>query len=470
MLAPENNPTPAVTNPHPPGAPDDGPIAGVQHLAAMVASLQAQVEQLHRAGGPTPEPIADHSSVASTQTDAELASLRAELARTEEEARRALAHSATLAQRCLHAEKTSALAAACSEPEAAHLLRRRARLSLQRRLLAERADQLVRAKQLLEERLSQAGAASADTSAVEQRERALAEKQEALSQKAAALEKHELVLIRREGELVAERETLARRLAMPAGHSALSGAAAASGKPASGGTPSPRRTSPALGAIAWASAIVAVSWATIPAASWWVAGIADNPTYLANCVIAIEDGAEAPSDEAIDAWRSYQTELLDDPLFMENATERLKRRGFSEFSGPTDLRRMIESGLSVDESTPGQLTLTLRADGRTTSRRVLEALSGAMVTAANDTRDLRADGRSTVLLEPTRREDMPVRSERLTWFAGFSIAGLALATLGAAAMMVQSGRTRRDEERATAARETGGGEESWLKSIDDEPA
>ena len=70
---------------------------------------------------------------------AELASLRAELARTEEEARRALAHSATLAQRCLHAEKTSALAAACSEPEAAHLQRRRARLSLQRRLLAERA-------------------------------------------------------------------------------------------------------------------------------------------------------------------------------------------------------------------------------------------------------------------------------------------------------------------------------------------
>lgn len=339
--------------------------------------------------------------------------------------------------------------------------------------LAEGHKELNEARERL---LAEASVWRARETAMADRERALGDREKSIGEREAKalgplqrwkqrleirrrrLIKQRSLLAERASQLVRAKEALSQRLADSARMRALTGTMTAT--PAAENAP--QRTdqkASATGALfgrfaGGAGGILAL----ILGASWWLAGVLDEPVYLAQTRLKMENAAEA-RDDAVDSWTRYHEDLSVDPQMLEEVAERLKKRGDPELVNPTAVRRLIEDRLVIDSPERGHLTLTLTGEGRLRTQRTLETYTAALVGHANDTRDRRLDRSSTVVAAAASTPELPAGSGRVQLFLFTAAVMLALtvtAGLGGVGLMT---RPRTPKEKP-AAREDDG-EERW---------
>lgn len=444
--------------------------ADAQRLESDRAELAARLEQMEQQAA-LATARAQELATALDRAEAEArdamgraAHLAADLARAEEEGRESMARAAHLSADLLRAQAAAQEAATSNTaPPVAPTTDdtwtalRRERLRRQRHLLAERAAQLVQAKDLLQQRLAEVTAAQSNiTAAPSEADRAqldaeraqLQQQIDALSRQRAELEQAQAAARQTADAANADRaEIESQRAALQSQRIALEAQRAAletqrieleqrASRPAAAASfdddldPSPARAKAPMPASVRAAVIAAsavVSVAGIAGVSWWAAGVLDAPVYVAASTLTIEEKRGGHSAEALASWQAFQQELLDDPRLMEITAERLDRRGITELRTPTDLRRRLEADLVADTGEAGKVTLTLRGEGDLRTQRTLETLVASMVTMANDARDRRLDGASTAVVQPAATGDAPVSSKRQRYFA-FIAGGLAALT------------------------------------------
>ncbi len=359
----------------------DGHVAGGGGLMAMLSSLQTELDSLHRS-------IAEQEARAA-ELDARDAALREHAAAlSEREFHLAERHrELNAAQETLLAEASAwkERERAAGVGESAWYVSRRARLKKQRVLLAERAEQLLRAKRMIESRLSDTGRTRSS-------------------------------------------------LPVAGGAKPAGGSRSVSVSPRSGGR-----------GFAGAMMLSALAFGLIGGVSWGVSGVLDSPRYTARAAIEIEASAEPRDAEAVDSWSGFHEELAQDPQLMEEVAQRLRRRGYVEFATPADLRRAFEADLCVERGSPGRLEFTFTGEGRERSAGVLSAMVSTLVSMANDSRERRADQAATVVASASRCGEEAVETRRVPMFLATAgaLSGLAVCAGLIGVKMSERGRPGR---------------------------
>lgn len=179
-----------------------------------------------------------------------------------------------------------------------------------------------------------------------------------------------------------------------------------------------------------------VMWVTLACivaigASWLGVRQFVPATYAAQSVLAIEQGPDAHTDDAIDAWSAYLLSLPQDPQFLERAAARLRSRGYSELATPVDLRNFLVERCTIESPEPGIINISALSEGQGRTERMLETLSTAMIAYANDTRTLRADGAATRLSSPARVSADPADDPRAIIFGFVAAAAILIVFIGA---------------------------------------
>ncbi|MBL8744794.1 MAG: hypothetical protein JNK58_00400 [Phycisphaerae bacterium] len=402
----------------PPATTAAAPMAATEKLCSAFALLQAELESLHQSTAEQEKRAAE--------VDARDAALRE--------------HAAQLSEREFH--------------------------------LAERHRELNAAQEQL---LQDAGSWRQREEALNARERALAEREAAMQASLSAaprgsdeflrtrrerLKKQRRLLAERAAQLVRAKEAIASRLADTARTRTslpLAGGAVPA-QPAPTVSPRPSRTtrgsSFGVGMLTSALALAAIA-----GASWWVAGVVDQPRFIAQATIGMANQGSLDQPELVESWSEFHQALATDPQLLEQAAERLKRRGYEEFATPSDLRRLIDESMTIDASIPGRLNLSMLGAGRQRTQRILETYTSILVGMANDSRERRADQSSTIVMIDAKAGDEPVSDHRLPIFGMVAGAMATACILAGFAGMSLAGRARAANEKT--ALETEGGEERW---------
>lgn len=261
--------------------------------------------------------------------------------------------------------------------------------------LAQRHRELNEAQQRLVE---EAGAWRTREIALETRRRRLAKQRALLAERAA--------------QLIRAKETLAQRLAdTNRMRTDLTQTTAARALPAP--APAPRTVIRRRGSLSNAAAAWSLFLAATLGTSWIIAGEIDTPTHLARCVLAMEGHEKQPDDATLESWTQYVESLPGDPMLLDRFADALKRRGYPELGNPIDAKRFLESSMEQEQSAPGTVALAIIGPGKQRSERILDALCAAMVGMANDTRGQRLDQRATKIHSASRAEMDPIRSNRV---------------------------------------------------------
>jgi hypothetical protein len=428
----------------------------------------------------------------------------------ESEARAALAQCAHLAKELEGAKSRLAAAEAANHrdaaprepdapreggvPELASLALRRERLKRQRSLLAGKAEQLMQAKVLIEQRSAEAAAtaeakqqeghqrvSSGDDEGSQRRNEELALRERGLAEQTAAIERERTQVEADRALLQRQRDEIARERSALAAQATGAAAFDADAPPAEPAR-APQQMSPVV-AAGIASVCVTATLAGVAGTAWWLAGVFDSPIYSAQTRIAMENAGTA-REEARASWQAFHTELVRDPRLMEMAAERLKRRGTAELGTPGDLAARLEADLTVESGEPGTISLALKGEGRLATQRTLETFAAALVTASNDGRDRRLDGASTTIVEAASAGDRPVSSERRSLFAmiGGGLGALTVVGMLAGASMFRPAGSRGSAavkpiskpaatasakiKNKPAARAASGGGDSWMAPVE----
>jgi len=151
----------------------------------------------------------------------------------------------------------------------------------------------------------------------------------------------------------------------------------------------------------------------IAAASWFAAGKVAKPTYLATATIGLDERDVVAGSDQVDSWQQFQRQLVSDPQLLEQASQRMDARGFRDLRTPSDLRAFLGENLEINATQPGRIALAMRGEGEGRTARMLETLVTSLVSYSNDTRDLRRDRASTVVVVPARAEGEPVEDPRV---------------------------------------------------------
>lgn len=313
-------------------------------------------------------------------------------------------------------------AAASGVNDAAALALRRVRLAKLKALLAERANQLVQIKEALEARAAQVQA-QAQALAQAQAEASARARTEAPAPPARETDHDTAHLIAAAAALDAQRGQLdAERAALQRDRAALDRAARALD-----------RQRAARGASLLVAA-GAVTLTALGALSWFVAGQVVQPVYLASVSLAAENPEQSLDDEQVEAWQAHVAAMPEDPQLLDAAAERFRQRGMTDLAQPGALVLRLKKDLDARTDEPGVVRFTLRGQGRTRVERELEALAGACVSLANDTRASRRDGAATILASASKADAEPIEDPRVAAFSAI-LGGLAALTLlcGAAA-------------------------------------
>ncbi len=306
--------------------------------------------------------------------------------------------------------------------------KRRERLRRQRSLLQERSAKLKQASALLARRSGEGEKSSAEKEALEQQRAMLEHQRKKLEQDKTALEQQRQSL----GEIAQRVQALHQTRSVRAAR--------------------PSTVWRNLGAGALTSAFaLAVAGAT----AWPLAGLIVQPTCLAETRLAMEAvPGEAPSEERTESWESYLRAMTTDPMLLEQAADRLKRRGFTEVGDPADLARRIEGDMTCQTGKPGELSLTLRGEGEMRTQRILETITGVLVARANDARDRRLDKALTVVKSPARADGTPIDDARLPVFGVLAgVLGVLCVGAGMMTALLMARGDRRSRMAAAAAEE-----------------
>ena len=185
----------------------------------------------------------------------------------------------------------------------------------------------------------------------------------------------------------------------------------------------------------------------IAAASWFAAGKVAKPTYLATATIGLDERDIVPGSDQVDAWQQFQRQLVSDPQLLEQASQRMDARGFRELRTPSDLRAFLGESLEINATQPGRIGLAMRGEGEGRTARMLETLVTSLVAYSNDTRDLRRDQASTVVVTAARAEGEPVEDPRVA-VAGMIAGGASALALFLAVVFWRSMTRPPDDEDA----------------------
>lgn len=166
-----------------------------------------------------------------------------------------------------------------------------------------------------------------------------------------------------------------------------------------------------------------VTLAIIAGASWMATQHVAQPTYIAHAVISTDGGDGSEDADRLGDWRSYLLETSLDPQLMEDAAERMRRRGMTTLGNPSDLRSRLEQDLDIADDGGDSITLSLRGVGAERVERELETYILDLVAMANATRTHRADGIATAVQANAEVDPTPIEDPRLMTFAAIAGGG-----------------------------------------------
>lgn len=147
-------------------------------------------------------------------------------------------------------------------------------------------------------------------------------------------------------------------------------------------------------------AVLVVS--VIGAMSWVLAREVAPATFLAESTLKADGRGRALNDAELEEWRRFHTELASDPRFHEAAAERFGRQGIPSLSTPASVAELVSTSVSTDSTSPDELRLTLKYQGRDRTRRTLEVLTSALASYANAAQQRRIDGGATLVPDPVK--------------------------------------------------------------------
>lgn len=167
----------------------------------------------------------------------------------------------------------------------------------------------------------------------------------------------------------------------------------------------------------------------VAAVSWFVAGRMTPGEYEARVVISGEGGPrQALSTDDMEAWQAYMTAKATEPRFLEQAADRLKRRGITALGTAGEFGREVRDRLVIETPTPNQVRLTWRGEGSEQTRRILDTYAVALASVSNQERARRTDGATTVIVEEATASSEPLDNTRVET-AGMIFAGSTVFTL-----------------------------------------
>jgi chromosome segregation ATPase len=181
--------------------------------------------------------------------------------------------------------------------------------------------------------------------------------------------------------------------------------------------------------------------------SWGAVSQMFPATYIASAVVAAEPKSSGREPD-LAAWQAYHEQLVTDPRLMEEAAERMGRRGIASLASAPALSTRLKTDLMVTSDKPGMIRLELRGQGSERTARELETFVTALVAMANAARETRADGAGSVQSQPAAAGTEPVADQRLMYTGAFTAGGTGLAAIVGLAAWMQLSRAKRRYEAA----------------------
>jgi len=172
--------------------------------------------------------------------------------------------------------------------------------------------------------------------------------------------------------------------------------------------------------------------------------------YAARATLSADFRGREPTEDEQGAWLASHQALVKDPQVIVSAAEQFSRRGMDALATAEAVTVKLERDISVIPDPAGQLTMEWRGAGRERSARELETYLTALVSRANQIRDLRGDGAATAITKPPEAGQDSISSQR-TWLAlGFAAGGTV--AFGALALLIYAvtARAKQQFERSQA--------------------
>jgi hypothetical protein len=167
----------------------------------------------------------------------------------------------------------------------------------------------------------------------------------------------------------------------------------------------------------------------IGAMSWVLAREVAPATFLAESTLKADGRGRELNDAELEEWRRFHTELLTDPRFHEAAAERFGRQGIPTLSTPASVAELVNSSVSTDSTSPDELRLTLKSQGRDRTRRTLEVLTSSLASYANAAQQRRIDGGATLMPDPVKVGSDAIDQTQMYYALGMMGAGVSLSGL-----------------------------------------
>lgn len=156
-------------------------------------------------------------------------------------------------------------------------------------------------------------------------------------------------------------------------------------------------------------------------------------TYAARATVAAEARGRKLADNDLATWQRYHVGLASAPEFVDFLAGRFQRLGYADLASPGALRAFLDASLDVRPTVDGVIELDLRTTGRARAADILSAYVAAFQTRANQAREIRTDGASTIVSAPVAVDPQPITTSRpmqaLALFGGTSVLAL-LAAIG----------------------------------------
>lgn len=152
--------------------------------------------------------------------------------------------------------------------------------------------------------------------------------------------------------------------------------------------------------------------------SWLAAGQVAPETYLAKVTLTADNRDRKLADTDLEEWRNFHKSMLDDPRFLQFASERLAKQGIPALGTPGALKERMKTDMTVSEPNPGELTLQMKGVGKEKLERDLQAIALSIQSQAREARERRIDGASTTVPEAAKAGEGPIESQRIFYAAG----------------------------------------------------
>lgn len=173
-------------------------------------------------------------------------------------------------------------------------------------------------------------------------------------------------------------------------------------------------------------AMVAIT-AMLAVGSWFTAGRITPGLYSSRATLVASSSDGNLSEADLATWEAYITGLISEARFLEVASDRMERRGITQYATPGELGTHLEGSLDVVASMPGEIVMEYRAEGAERAQRILDTLVVAISSAANNARVRLGDAAITSVRDNASLTSAPLDTKRLE-MAGMIFAGaMALA-------------------------------------------